>query len=85
MVIIRLQRRGTKKTPDHRIVVADKAHSQAGRVLETLGHYNPAYEPPKLTLNQSRLSYWVSTGAQISPAVSSLVKRIKKAPAAPRA
>ena len=85
MVIIRLQRRGSKKTPDHRIVVADKAHSQAGRVLETLGHYNPAYEPPKLTLNQSRLSYWVSTGAQISPAVSSLVKRIKKAPATPRA
>ncbi|MBI4342576.1 MAG: 30S ribosomal protein S16 [Candidatus Omnitrophica bacterium] len=85
MVIIRLQRRGTKKTPDHRIVVADKAHSQAGRVLETLGYYNPAYEPPKLTLNESRLTYWVSTGAQISPAVTSLVKRIKKTAATTRA
>ena len=82
MVTIRLQRRGTKKTPDHRIVVADKAHSQAGRVLETLGHYNPSYEPPHLTLNESRLTYWVSTGAQVSPAVSSLVKRLKKGAAA---
>ena len=80
MVIIRLQRRGTKKTPDHRIVVADKAHSQAGRVLEILGHYNPAYDPPRLLLNESRLTYWTSTGAQVSPAVSSLVKRLKRTP-----
>ena len=81
MVTIRLQRRGTKKTPDHRIVVADKAHSQAGRVLEILGYYNPAYNPPRLSLDESRLTYWVSTGAQVSPAVTSLVKRLKKAPA----
>ena len=80
MVIVRLQRRGTKKTPHHRIVVADKAHSQAGRVLEILGHYNPAYNPPKLLLDESRLTYWVSTGAQVSPAVSSLVKRLKRTP-----
>ena len=78
MVIVRLQRRGTKKTPDHRIVVADKAHSQVGRVLEILGSYNPAYNPPRLSLDESRLTYWVSTGAQVSPAVSSLVKRLKK-------
>ena len=78
MVIVRLQRRGTKKTPHHRIVVADKAHSQVGRVLEILGHYNPAYNPPRLLLDESRLTYWVSTGAQVSPAVSSLVKRLKK-------
>ena len=81
MVIIRLQRRGTKKSPDHRIVVAVKAHSQAGRVLEILGHYNPAFEPPQLTLNESRLTYWVSTGAQVSQAVVSLVKQVKLAPA----
>ena len=66
----------------HRIVVADKAHSQRGRVLETLGHYNPAFEPPHLALNESRLTYWLSTGAQVSPAVVSLVKRHKKGVAA---
>ena len=78
MVVIRLQRRGTKKTPHHRIVVADRARAQSGRVLETLGYYNPSYEPPKFSLDESRLVFWVSSGAQVSPAVTSLVKRFKK-------
>ena len=78
MVVIRLQRRGTKKTPHHRIVATDRRRSQGGRVLETLGYYDPSYEPPKLLLDESRLVFWVSSGAQVSPAVASLVKRLKK-------
>lgn len=79
MVVIRLQRRGTKKTPHHRIVATDRQRSQGGRVLETLGYYDPSYEPPKFSLDESRLVFWVSSGAQVSPAVASLVKRFKKA------
>ena len=82
MVVIRLQRRGTKKTPHHRIVATDRQRSQGGRVLETLGYYDPSYEPPKFSLDESRLVFWVSSGAQVSPAVTSLVKRFKKASAA---
>ena len=82
MVVIRLQRRGTKKTPHHRIVATDRQRSQGGRVLETLGYYDPSYEPPKFSLDESRLIFWVSSGAQISPAVTSLVKRFKKVPVA---
>ena len=78
MVVIRLQRRGTKKTPHHRIVVTDRARAQRGRILEILGHYNPAYDPPKFTINEPRLIYWVSCGAQVSPAADSLVKNFKK-------
>ncbi len=85
MVVIRLQRRGTKKVPHHRIVVADRTRAQGGRVLEILGHYDPSYEPPKFALDESRLGYWVSTGAQISGAVASLVKRHKKSSAAANA
>ena len=79
MVVIRLQRRGTKKTPHHRIVAADRRHAQRGRVLETLGYYDPSYDPPKFSLDESRLGYWVSTGAQMSEAVAALVKRLKQA------
>ena len=79
MVVIRLQRRGTKKTPHHRIVAADRRHAQRGRVLETLGYYDPSYDPPKFSLDESRLGYWVSTGAQVSEAVAALVKRLKRA------
>ena len=78
MVVIRLQRRGTKKTPHHRIVAADRLHAQRGRVLETLGYYNPAYDPPRFSLNEPRLAFWVSSGAQVSGAVASLVRRFKK-------
>lgn len=79
MVVVRLQRRGTKKTPHHRIVVTDRQRAQGGRVLETLGHYDPSYEPPKFALNESRLAHWMSSGAQVSEAVMNLVKRFKKA------
>ena len=79
MVVVRLQRLGTKKTPHHRIVVMDRQRAQSGRVLETLGYYDPSPEIPKLSLDQSRLGYWVSNGAQISEAVQHLVKRSKRA------
>lgn len=77
MVVIRLQRRGTKKTPHHRIVVTDKRRAQGGRVLETLGYYNPAGKVAAFSLDESRLVYWVSSGAQVSEAVTHLVKRYK--------
>ena len=78
MVVIRLQRKGTKKTPHHRIVVTDRSRSQRGRVLETVGHYDPSSDPPRFSLDESRLVFWMSSGAQVSDAVSALLKRFKK-------
>lgn len=74
MVVIRLQRRGTKKKPHHRIVVADRRRAQGGRVLEIVGHYDPSFHPPRLALDQARVRHWVSRGAQLSDAVTALVK-----------
>ncbi|MBI4340835.1 MAG: 30S ribosomal protein S16 [Candidatus Omnitrophica bacterium] len=78
MVVIRLQRRGTKKAPAHRIVVADRAKAQGGRALEILGYYDPSYNPPKFSLNESRLTFWTSSGAQVSEALARLIKHFKK-------
>ena len=78
MVVIRMQRRGTKKVPHHRLVVMERSRAQNSRVLETLGHYNPATEPPTFTVNEARLAYWLSSGAQVSDAVGSLIWRFKK-------
>lgn len=80
MVVVRLQRRGTKKAPAHRIVVMDKQTAQGGRSLEILGYYDPSYNPPKFALNESRLTFWKSQGAQVSDAVARLAKKFKKAP-----
>jgi len=78
MVVIRFQRRGTKKTPHHRIVATDRRRAQASRVLEVLGYYNPSVEPPRFSIDESRLAYWVSSGAQVSEAVQRLLRRFRK-------
>ena len=78
MVIIRLQRRGTKKKPHHRIVATDRQRSQRGRILETLGYYDPSYDPPRFSLDESRFTSWLTSGAQVSEAVARLVKRFNE-------
>lgn len=80
MVVIRMQRRGTKKAPHHRIVAIDRQTAQGGRALEILGYYDPSYNPPKFSLNEPRMAFWQSSGAQVSEAVVRLVKKFKKVP-----
>ena len=84
MVVIRFQRRGTKKTPQHRIVVTRRDRAQGSRVLEVVGHYNPAATPPDFSVNASRLAYWRSTGAQLSDSLAKLLKRFSNPAAAKR-
>ena len=38
---IRLARRGSKKHPTYRIVVADSRRARDGRFIESIGFYNP--------------------------------------------
>ena len=78
MVVIRFQRRGTKKAPHHRIVVTDRRKSQASRVLEVLGSYDPSTNPPKFSVDESRLVHWLSLGAQVSESLKRLLKRFSK-------
>jgi small subunit ribosomal protein S16 len=78
MVTIRLQRRGTKKTPHHRLVVMDSRQAQGSRVLEVLGYYDPSPNPAKCSVNESRLVHWLSSGAQVTEAVRHVLKTLKK-------
>ena len=78
MVVIRFQRRGTKKTPHHRIVVTDRRKSQAGRVLEVVGTYDPSTQPPKFSIDESRLAHWLALGAQVSESLRRLLKTHSK-------
>ena len=66
-VKIRLARGGAKKRPYYRIVVADVRAPRDGRFIEKVGAYNPMVpkdHPDRLTLNEERIKYWLSTGAQ---------------------
>ena len=78
MVMIRFQRLGTRKTPYHRIIVTDQRRSQASRVLEVLGFYDPSTDPAKFSVDQTRVAHWVSTGARMSESLQRLLKRVPK-------
>ena len=75
MVIVRLARGGSKKRPFYSINVCDSRCPRDGRF------YNPmaAGQAVRLNVNQERLAYWQSQGAQLSETVARLVKEAKAA------
>ena len=81
MVIVRLARGGSKKRPFYSINVCDSRCRRDGRFIERIGYYNPmaAGEAVRLNVNQERLAYWQSQGAQLSETVARLVKEAKAA------
>ena len=79
MVVIRLQRGGSKKRPVQHVVVADSRRALSGRYIEDIGFYNPIAQgnEVKLNLNLDKVAEWVGKGAQLSDRVKKLVKDAK--------
>ena len=75
MVRIRLRRVGLKRQASYRIVVADKRRARDGRIIESIGFYNPRTQPDTIEVKEDRALYWLSTGAQPSDSVRSLFNR----------
>ena len=75
MVKIRLRRKGAKKAPFYRIVVADSRCPRDGRFIEELGTYDPLSDTNKLKVNTERASYWIANGAQPTDTVRALLKK----------
>ncbi len=76
MVTIRLTRGGAKKKPFYHVVVADSRFPRDGRVIEKIGFFNPVAQggQERLRLDQARVEYWISKGAQPSDRVAKLIK-----------
>jgi len=83
MVVIRLSRGGAKNRPFYNVVVADSRCRRDGRFIERVGFYNPVASEgtEALRLDQDRIGYWTSNGAQLSDTVARLVKKNKSATA----
>ncbi len=75
MVKIRLSRTGKKNAPSYRIVVMDSRTKRDGRVIERIGFYDPKTKPATIKIDQKRLDYWLSQGAQLTEAVKKITKR----------
>jgi small subunit ribosomal protein S16 len=84
MVSIRLSRTGAKKRPFYHIVATDSRRAGDGACLERLGFFNPVAVggEERFKLNNERVEYWVSNGAQTSERVAKLMKEAAKAAAA---
>lgn len=85
-VVLRLKRMGRRNRPFYRICVMDRRTRRDGRAIEELGHYDPI-NPAKgrhFVINEERMRYWLSVGAQPSETVASFLKErgITAAPAA---
>ena len=73
-VSMRLTRVGGKKDPKWRVVVADRRSPRDGRIIETIGRYDPQTDPSTIVLNEERVRHWLERGAQPSDTVVKLLK-----------
>lgn len=82
-VKIRLRRTGAKKNPHYRLVVADSRNARDGRIIESLGWYNPQPDPVQVELDVERAKEWLQKGAQPSETVRRLLQKtgVLEAPA----
>lgn len=74
-VRIRLKRMGAKKRPFYRLVVADSRSARDGRIIETLGHYDPLTDPSRVSVDAERARVWLSQGAQPSDTARRLLRQ----------
>ena len=73
-VKIRLRRRGAKKAPFYRIVVADSRYPRDGRFIEEIGYYDPTKNPSVVKVDADKAKEWIKNGAQPTDTVKKILK-----------
>lgn len=84
---VRLSRGGSKKRPFYRIVIAENTSPRDGRFIERVGSYNPLLakdHAERIVLNQERIKYWLSVGAQPTDRVALFLETVGLIPARKR-
>jgi small subunit ribosomal protein S16 len=61
-----------KKKPFYRIVVTDSRKRRDRGRIESIGYYNPVSAEKEIRIDEERLNYWLSVGAQMSDTVKRL-------------
>ena len=73
-VKIKLRRKGAKKAPFYRIVVADSRYPRDGRFIEEIGYYDSTKEPSVVKIDTEKAKKWIANGAQPTDTVKRLLK-----------
>jgi small subunit ribosomal protein S16 len=79
VVVIRLNRGGSKKRPKYRITVADSRSWLGGKFLEVIGNFNPhpRGQEKKIVMDLEKANEWIKKGAQPTSRVKSLMKMLE--------
>ena len=75
MVKLRLKRLGSKKAPTYRIVAADSRSPRDGRIIDTVGLYNPTTNPVTDRLDEEKALKWLKDGAQPTDTVRDILSK----------
>lgn len=75
MLKIKLQPTGKKHQRYYRIVVAEGKSKLSGKVIDTIGSYNPHDPNNKVVVDQTNYQAWVSKGAQPTDTIKNLIKK----------
>ena len=74
-VKIRLTRMGRKKAPFYRVVVADSRSPRDGKVIDSIGTYNPLTTPAEIKIDEEAAQKWLDNGAIPTDTVRSLFSK----------
>jgi small subunit ribosomal protein S16 len=74
-VRIRLTRKGRKKQPFYRIIIADSEAARDGKFLDIVGTYDPMQDPAVVKIDNEKLGAWIQKGAKPTETVASLLKK----------
>ena len=72
-VKIRLTRKGDKKSPFYRVVVADSRSPRDGRFIDIIGTYNPLTNPAEIKIDAEKADKWLKNGAVPTETAKSLL------------
>jgi small subunit ribosomal protein S16 len=74
MLKIKLQPIGKKHQKTYRVVVAEGKSKLSGKVIDSIGNYNPHDPENKITIDKENYQSWLDKGAQPTDTVRKLVK-----------
>ena len=81
MVTLRLKREGTKDKPYYRVVATDSRSRRDGRLIESVGTYDPMQKRDNSDLDLEKIDGWIANGAKASDTVASLIRKARRAAA----
>ncbi len=78
MLVIRFTRTGKKGERKYRLVVKEKRSRRDGKPVELLGYYEKTVTSITKEFDNDKIKYWVSKGAQMTPAVKDVIDGVKR-------